>query len=61
MIRNLLCVMELSSVSLVLKFCWLHVMLESPEVLLPELCLVQRREALVKWWRLPLVVLSVDG
>ena len=53
--------MELSSVSLVLGFCWLHAVLEAPEVLLPELCLVQRREALVKRWRLPLVVLSVDG
>ena len=59
-ICNLLCVMELCCVSLILEFCRLHIVLESPEVLLSELCLVQSREALIERWALPLVVLCVD-
>ena len=53
--------MEVSCVCLILEFCWLNAVLQSAEVLLAELGLRVRLEALVKRRLLALVVLGVDS
>lgn len=53
--------MEPCSVLLVLELGWLHVVLQSPEVVFSKLLLLVGLESLIKRWRLTLGVLRIDG
>ena len=59
-VRHLLCVVEVCCIRLVFQLSWLHVVLQSAEVVLAVLGLCVGLESLVEGRLLALVVLAVD-
>jgi len=53
--------MEIGSISHVLNFAWLNIILESAEVVFAELLLGVTGETLVQRWNLSFVILSVNS